>query len=112
MTDYFAAAAPLGRPLILRSAERPGARSVRGFVQPLSPRDASEQGRPARPGRPDRREYLLLVPAAALEAGETDVIVSDGERVYELLRAEPVYADGTTGHWEGVLRLKGGTGNA
>lgn len=108
MNGYFGAAAAYGRDIVVSSAQTPAGRAGRGFVQPIDPSDAEKYDRPARPGRADKREYLLIADPSALADGETGVTVTVGGKTYELLRAEGVYVRGELGHWEGVLRLKGG----
>ncbi len=108
MTGAFRAAAEYGRMLTVKSAENPAGRTVRGFIQPLDIRDASRPDRPTKPGLVNDQRYLLLVPANAIDEGETEITVTAGSRLYELLRAESVTIGAETSHWEGVLRLKGG----
>jgi hypothetical protein len=108
MSGYFAAPAAYGRSLTLRSAQTPTGRVCRGFVQPIRQGESGDIHAPTLPGRADRREYLLIAEPAALTGGETGVTVTVDGSTYELLRAEAYYVGGALGHWEGVLRLKGG----
>ena len=106
MRDYFASAALFGRDMTVRSAQAPSGRVVRGYIQPLDPRDSEKAHRHTRPGLVNAEEYLLIAGPSALSDGETGVTVSSGGKLYELVRAERFRVGNTAGHWEGVLRLK------
>jgi len=108
MKNYFGDAAKRGRALSVRSAECPAGRAARGFVSPLDGTDTENLRTAARPGRINKERYRLIAESAAIVAGETAVVVTADGISYELLRAEPVFVGENIGHWEGVLRLKGG----
>jgi hypothetical protein len=107
MTGYFGAAARYGLDISVSSAECPSGRPAKGFVSPLHPTETENLRKSTRPGKVNGEKYLLIAEPAAIVRGETDVVVTADGKVFELLRAEPVYTGGTVGHWEGVLRLKG-----
>lgn len=108
MTGYFSAAAKVGRDLRVLSAECPAGRTARGFISPIQATDTKNQRKSTRPGKVNYEKYLLIAEPAAITDGETEVVVTAEGKVYELLRAAPVLVGETIGHWEGVLRLKGG----
>lgn len=109
---YFAAAARRAREIAVTSAQCPGGRAVRGFIEPLAPTDTDALCRRTKAGTVNGEHYLLLAGPEALLPGETDVTLVCGGETYVLVRAEPVFgAGGAVGHWEGVLRLKGGGGH-
>lgn len=112
MTGYFDFAAKYGRDLNVKSAECPAGRAARGFISPLHATDTENQRKSTRPGKVRGEKYLLIAEYAAIGDGETEVTVTADGKVYEVLRAEPVYAGENIGHWEGVLRLKGGAADA
>lgn len=111
MSDYFGPAGLCGRDITIRSAQLPSGRTVRGYIQPMDPRNAGEVRRRLRPGTLNAAEYLLIAGPSALTEGETEVTVSSGGRLYELVRAESFGVGGAVGHWEGVLRLKEAAGD-
>lgn len=112
MTGYFAAAAPYGRSLTVTSAECPAGRAARGFISPIDAADTENLRKSTSPGKMNREKYLLIAEPAAIAEGETALLIAADGKVFEVLRAEPVYAGGGIGHWEGVLRLKGGASGA
>lgn len=112
MTSYFSAAAKVGREIIIKSVECPAGRAAKGFLSPLNATDTENLRKSTRPGRVKGEKYLLIAEPTAIAAGETEVVVTADGVAYELLRAEPVYVGEILGHWEGVLRLKGGAADA
>jgi hypothetical protein len=112
MTDYFGAAAPYGRNLTIASAEYPAGRAARGFISPLDGTDTENLQKYTHPGKMNKEKYLFITGPSAIAEGETRLTVTTDGKYYEVLRAEPVYAAGGIGHWEGVMRLKGGASDA
>ncbi|NCB51059.1 MAG: hypothetical protein EOM54_04145 [Clostridia bacterium] len=112
MTGYFGAAAKCGRDLSVKSAECTAGRAARGLISPLRATDTENLKKSTHPGKVRGEKYLLIAEPAAIEDGETEVMVTADGKVYELLRAAPVYVGKNIGHWEGVLRLKGGADDA
>lgn len=105
MRDYFAAAAPFASTVIIREAGEE--RAAKAFVEPISVTSPEEEGRATIMGLADDRRYLLIAERAAIECGD-EVELCCGDRVYELLRCEMVGGS----HWEGIMKLKGGSGHA
>jgi hypothetical protein len=99
MTGYFAAAAPYGLGLTVTSVECPEGRAAKGFISPMDAADTENLRRATRPGRLNREKYLLIAEPSAIAAGETELLVTADGKLYEVLRAEPVYAGGGIGHW-------------
>ena len=80
---------------------------ARAFIQPLSVTNPRENAVATPAGVSDERLYLLLIGPDAV-SGNGGEIVSGG-KVYQMLRCEEM---GGGSHWEGLLRLKGGVGDA
>ena len=80
---------------------------ARAFIQPLSVTSPRENAAATPAGVSDERLYLLIIGPDAV-SGPGGEIVSGG-RVYQVLRCEEM---GGGSHWEGLLRLKGGAGDA
>lgn len=112
MTGYFAAAARQGMDLVVTGAGNTAGREVRGYISPIDAADPEKFHKNTRPGRVNGEKYLLIAEPAAIVQGEMGLTVTAAGKVYEVLRAEPVYVGGRLGHWEGVLRLKGGAADA
>jgi hypothetical protein len=72
----------------------------------------SDLRRHTHPGRVNQEKYVLITEPNAIVEGETRLTVTVDGKIYEVLRAEPVYVRGGIGHWEGVMRLKGGAADA
>ena len=80
---------------------------ARAFIQPLSVTSPHEKAAATPAGVSDERLSLLIIGPEAVN-GDGGEIVSGG-KVYQMLRCEEM---GGGSHWEGLLRLKGGAGNA
>ena len=80
---------------------------ARAFIQPLSVTSPRENAAATPAGVSDERLYWLIIGPDAV-SGPGGEIVSGGQ-VYQVLRCEEM---GGGSHWEGLLRLKGGAGNA
>lgn len=83
-------------------------RLFRGFVQPLSVTSPDNEGQYAVPGLTDERRYLLIASLSAFSGFDRPKQICFGGKTYTLLRLEEIAGS----HWEGVLRLKGGGGDA
>ena len=112
MTGYFDFVAKYGRDINVSSAECPEGRSARGFLSPLRGTDTENLRKSTHLGKVRGEKYLIIAEPTAIVDGETEVMVAAEGKVYEVLRTEPVYLSGNIGHWEGVLRLKGGADDA
>ena len=84
-------------------ADRGGEREVRAFIQPVSIKNP-ETPSPTVAGVADQRRWLLIMEPADIGGGAE---IRCGGRRYSLLRWEEI-----GGHIEGLLCLKGGTGDA
>ena len=83
-------------------------RSFRGFLQPVSVTTPDEAERFLPAGRRDERRFLLIAEAGAF-SGDSDLAsIFYRGREFLILRLEEIHG----GHWEGLLRLKGGFGDA
>jgi hypothetical protein len=89
-----------------------GVRTARGFISPLDFAEYENLSHRTRPGAVGRAKYLLIAESCALTGEEESADVECGGRLYELVRFERVGTGADMAHWEGVLRLKGGAGNA
>ncbi|MGN1002553.1 MAG: hypothetical protein ACI4PC_07250 [Oscillospiraceae bacterium] len=105
MRDVFSFAAPWAKSVVV--TENGESREAKAFIQPLSVTEPEERGRPLPCGVADDRRYrLIAAPGAILSEDGPVEIAWDGKR-YVLLRRERLDT-----HWEGVLRLKAGGGDA
>ena len=82
-------------------------KSARAFIQPLSVTNPREKAAATPAGVSNERLYLLIIGPDALSGGGGEIV--SGGKVYQLLRCEEM---GGGSHWEGLLRLKGGAGDA
>ena len=105
MRDYFKKVAAFAEELTIRGGD--GEKTARAFIQPINSTSPEYEKRPTPMGFADDRRYLIIAELSAFEGGEILEICS-GEKVYELLRRELIGGS----HWEGIMRLKGGSGNA
>lgn len=94
-----------GEKIIIREAGEE--RLSRGFIRTESISSPEKEARLTPMGLADDRRYIILAPAHAL-SGRAGAEIRSGERVFELLRCEMTGGD----HWEGLMRLKGGDGDA
>lgn len=84
-------------------------REARAFIQPVSVTNPDYMGRPTPAGTADDRRYLLIAESAAISEGKGGITVRLGDRSFEVLRCELM---GGGSHWEGIMRLKAGGGDA
>ena len=105
MSNWFSAVSPWARNVTVRQGGVE--KSARAFIQPLSVINPREKAAATPAGVSDERLYLLIIGPDAV-SGQGGEIVSGG-KVYQLLRCEEM---GGGSHWEGLLRLKGGAGDA
>lgn len=107
MKGLFAFAAPYAQSVVV--TEGKVSREARAFIQPLSVTDPEERGSALPCGTADDRRYLLIAAPGAILSEDEPVEIQCGGRNYCLLRREKM-GGGT--HWEGLLRLKAGGGDA
>lgn len=112
MTDYFKKAARYGRSLMVTSAQSPQGRTITGYIGPADGRGTARLAENTRLGKMNKEEYLLIADPSAIIPGETALTVAADGKLYQVLRAEPIFVGGGIGHWEGVLRLKGAAADA
>jgi hypothetical protein len=96
-----------GRSMTLYSKQRPLARKIRAFLQPINQEEHTSQRKASAPGYFDKRTYLFIAAPYALDSCETEISVICGGIEYELLRAELMMLGDEVTHWEGILRPVG-----
>lgn len=107
MRGIFAYAAPFAQSVVV--TEGGASREARAFIQPVSVTDPEEPASALPCGVADDRRYLLIAAPEAIVSENEPVEIACGGRRYVLLRRERI-GGGT--HWEGVMRLKAGGGDA
>lgn len=85
-----------------------GDRSGKGFISCLDASDARIHRQPLPAGVKNGSRYRLITNMNNISEGER---VQLADRVYEVLRIEPVRIFGRVLHNECILRLKGESGN-
>ena len=105
MNNWFSSVSSWAREVTVRQGGEE--KCARAFIQPLSVTSPRENAAATPAGVSDERLYLLIIGPGTV-SGPGGEIVSGGQ-VYQVLRCEEM---GGGSHWEGLLRLKGGAGNA
>lgn len=85
-----------------------GARSGKGFISCLDAADAKIHRQPLPAGVKNGSRYRLITDMDNISEGE---LVQLADRIYEVLRIEPVRIFGRASHNECILKLKGESGN-
>jgi|GEM_PF-6977486 len=102
MTFDFSDVFSFGDEILARSGDEE--RRFRGFLQPISAASPEEAKRFFPAGTGDGRRFLLIAEAGAFSGVSDRAVIFYRGREFYLLRLEELCG----GHWEGVLRLKGG----
>ena len=105
MNNWFSAVSTWAQDVTVR--QNGEEKHARAFIQPLSVTNPRENAAATPAGVSDERLYLLIIGPEAVNGGGGEIV--SGGRVYQLLRCEEM---GGGSHWEGLLRLKGGAGDA
>ena len=105
MNKWFSAVSSWAQDVTVRQGGEE--KHARAFIQPLSVTNPQENAAATPAGVSDERLYLLIIGPEAVNGGGGEIV--SGDKVYQLLRCEEM---GGGSHWEGLLRLKGGAGNA
>lgn len=86
-----------------------GGVSAKGFLCPLSLKNPEHESKPLPNGIKGKANYRLISNLSGIEIGQS---VIRGGREYTVLRVEPVNIFGKLSHYECLLKLKGGAGDA
>ena len=105
MNKWFSAVSGWAQDVTVRQGGEE--KHTRAFIQPLSVTNPRENTAATPAGVSDERLYLLIIGPEAVNGGGGEIV--SGGKVYQLLHCEEM---GGGSHWEGLLRLKGGAGNA
>ena len=105
MNNWFSAVSRWARDVTVRQGGTE--KNAKAFIQPLSVTSPRENAAATPAGVSDERLYLLIIGPDTVHGGGGEIV--SGGKVFQVLRCEEM---GGGSHWEGLLRLKGGAGNA